>query len=805
MPHKLIVFVVLWATITLNAQSSYTPNQDKISNSLSDYFMMNRENIHIHLNKSTYLTNEQIWFKGYIIEKKIKSPFYDTTNVYVSLMDENGQKIQTHLCYAENSIFEGHFKLDKTFKSGKYFLQVYTNYMNNFSEDESSIYEITVLNTEESSYSIDSAVNYNQIDISFFPESGSFIEGISNTIGIKAFDCNDNGIEIKNGEIFDTKGNLITNFSTNSFGYGKFEIKETELEQYKAVCIIQEKKIEKKLPLPTSIGITFSVDNYIVPNKTTIKVKTNTKSLGNLNQTPYTLVIQQNESASFIDFSMKDVATEQTFIIPNEKIFEGINTIHLVDSNLLKIGERIIYKPYTSASNIALTINEKRNDSIVISGTSRMPLANMSISITPAESVANQFEKSIISALQFDSYLTNTTKNIGYYLNDFSRKKQYELDNYLLTQKSKYEWNDILRTAPKEVFDFDRGVTVKGTINSELKDIENYKINMTALGLGVNEFTTLNSKNEFLFEHVIALDSTKLYFVILNKKGEKSPVKTYSQLLNNNRRFTKPFQYLDKKCPVSEGNIIPTKISFPKIQGAIALDSITIKARKNKLNNENQNRFSRGFKISDKDATTYRDVLQFINRNGFTVSTIGGNVSINGYSFGATSEADYQVGKIRKISLINGREVRGPAVYIDNTYIQDYNLLRDYTLNTIDEIYISKDHSDLATYKSKGIIKIYSKKTAKINSLLKDKSQALFVKNGFQNLSPFENVKYDGVKDTGFITYGTIDWKQNVFTDEQGNFRFSIPNLYQNKVKVTIEGITNEGQLISTVKIVDIP
>jgi hypothetical protein len=92
MPHKFLFFAFLWATITVNAQSGYTPNQEKISNALSDYFLMNRENIHLHLNKSTYLTNEQIWFKGYVIEKKIKSPFYDTTNVYVSLIDEYGQK-----------------------------------------------------------------------------------------------------------------------------------------------------------------------------------------------------------------------------------------------------------------------------------------------------------------------------------------------------------------------------------------------------------------------------------------------------------------------------------------------------------------------------------------------------------------------------------------------------------------------------------------------------------------------------------------------------------------------------------------
>ena len=575
-----------------------------------------------------------------------------------------------------------------------------------------------------------------------------------------------------------------------------------ETRLVKEIFSVQQ-KIEKNLPLPTSIGIAFSVDNYIVPNKTIIKVKTNTKSLSSLNQTPYTLVIQQNESASFLDFSLKDITTEQTFIIPNEKIFDGINTIHLIDSNLMKIGERIIYKPYTKPSNIALTINETRTDSIVISGTSKMPFANMSISITPAESVAHQSNKSIISALQFDSYLTNKSKNIGYYLNDFSRKKQYELDNYLLTQKSKYEWNAILKTAPKEVFDFDRGVTVKGTINSELKDVENYKINMTALGLGVNEFTTLNAKNEFLFEHVIAIDSTKLYFVILNKKGEKSPVKTYSQLLNNNRKFTKPFPTYSKKCPVSNIEKTPEKVQFPKVQGAIILDSITVRANKNRLVNEdkNGNRMATGYKISDKDATSYRDILQYLVYKGFKVSTYQGNVTINGYN----PSGMMNTGALQQVRSIGNRSSRGPAVFIDGIYVMDYSQLRDYGLETIDEIYINRNNNVASMSGTSGTINIYSKKTSQISNIIKDKSQALYVKNGFQNLTSFENVKYDSVKDAGFISYGTIDWKQNIFTDEQGNFRFSIPNLYQSKVKITMEGITNEGQLISTVKIVDIP
>ena len=65
--------------------------------------------------------------------------------------------------------------------------------------------------------------------------------------------------------------------------------------------------------------------------------------------------------------------------------------------------------------------------------------------------------------------------------------------------------------------------------------------------------------------------------------------------------------------------------------------------------------------------------------------------------------------------------------------------------------------------------------------------------------------KYDNVKDIGFKSYGTIDWKQNIITDENGNFIFSIPNLYQSNVKIIIEGINNEGQLISTTNLVEIP
>jgi len=47
------------------------------------------------------------WFKGYIIEKKSKVPYNETTNVYINLIDEYGQKVSSQLYFADNSMFQG--------------------------------------------------------------------------------------------------------------------------------------------------------------------------------------------------------------------------------------------------------------------------------------------------------------------------------------------------------------------------------------------------------------------------------------------------------------------------------------------------------------------------------------------------------------------------------------------------------------------------------------------------------------------------------------------------------------------------
>ncbi len=61
------------------------------------------------------------------------------------------------------------------------------------------------------------------------------------------------------------------------------------------------------------------------------------------------------------------------------------------------------------------------------------------------------------------------------------------------------------------------------------------------------------------------------------------------------------------------------------------------------------------------------------------------------------------------------------------------------------------------------------------------------------------------MQEVGFKKYGTIHWIPNVNTDSDGKFTFSIPNLYQQKVTIILEGISSTGEIISETSVIDIP
>lgn len=804
------------------SQTTLSEKQQKIATNLQNYFAMDRENIHLHFNKNIYLNNERIWFKGYVLEKKNR-PTQNTTNVYLNLWGKNGQKIASQLYFAENGLFDGYLNIPETIESGTYYIQAFTYFMNNFDEDESSIYPIRLVNAEDKNFGYQRKINYDELDVQFYPESGIFLENVSNTIGLHIADCSGLGIPIESIEVVDSQGKTIADTSTDQFGYGRFDIYNASRQNYSIRFKANGKPQQRMLPLPVPTGIAFSVNNYIYADKAAVKVKTNAATMQGITNNAFTLLIQQNDAVSFADIHFPSGSFEQNIIIPRSEISTGLNTIYLIDSNSKLMAERVIYDPVINAKKSVIAITQKRMDSIKIHGTSAIKYGTLSISVLPAAAVSQHPVKPIQESLVFDNYLLEPIEHLGYYLEDFNRKKHYELDNVLLTEKTKYNWDKMMLAAPEKKYESDFGLAVKGTLNANNIKGSIFKINMKSSALGFDEFKSLDAKNEFVFKNLLAIDSAKIYFLPKDKAGKILPHQFSFQIIDNNRRFNKTFTPLTKTC--SAKPIYENTLPFPKIENAVLLDSINVVSKSSKLKYRNRigNMTARSFKITDMDAN--KTLLSFIAANGFTVSKADGMISISSNIPGHNEIMRASTMSARSETLrvsLNGpsQKVRtttrsgvgavsskadspGPVVFIDDVMIPNYDILDDFNMSRIDEIYLNKHSNDISVFGSNGYIKIYTKRGGQSLSSPKG-SPSVTIKNGFQKFIPFQNPKYDNVHSEGFQKLGTVFWNPIVETDENGAFNFAIPNLYQHSVNIIIEGIDADGIMISESLVLEI-
>ncbi|RKM90926.1 hypothetical protein, partial [Aquimarina sp. AD10] len=52
---------------------------------VSSYFKLPRETVYLHLNKSTYVVQDEIWFKGYVHDRKNGLPSLASTNFNIEV------------------------------------------------------------------------------------------------------------------------------------------------------------------------------------------------------------------------------------------------------------------------------------------------------------------------------------------------------------------------------------------------------------------------------------------------------------------------------------------------------------------------------------------------------------------------------------------------------------------------------------------------------------------------------------------------------------------------------------------------
>jgi hypothetical protein len=121
------------------------------------------------------------------------------------------------LLFANNGTFTGKFELTEKLHSGYYYIQVYTNWMNNFIENESTIQKINIINPTEGALIENSSPDLETLELKLNPEGGNFIKGITNIVGVKLSDCfgkTSNNAEV---EIQNNNGDILQTIKLNQF------------------------------------------------------------------------------------------------------------------------------------------------------------------------------------------------------------------------------------------------------------------------------------------------------------------------------------------------------------------------------------------------------------------------------------------------------------------------------------------------------------------------------------------------------------------------------------------------------------
>lgn len=760
---------------------------NSLEGSYMTYFELEPESIFTQTNKSKYFENESIWFKSYIYNTKTQLPYLSTTNVYAAIYDSNGAMIEKKLLYAINGMTNGEFKL-LNYSPGNYFLKVYTNYMRNFRENLYSMTEFEILGDESTTQK--KASSENTFDFQLLPEGGHLLNNTNNTIGFKLLDLNGKGVAVTSGKVLDSKNEIITTFKSNVFGMGKFSLNiDNNIDYVVEAELHNGSKIKTTIPKAQSKGINIKINNLNDKNLF-INIQTNKNTLDEIVDKPFTLAIHRDGIMKKLELNFQDKKYDYLINIPKQDLFSGVNIITVFSNENKPLVERVIFNnTQNPIQNIELVNTFQGPDSTKIKLRTNLKDSiqkNISISILPAQTKAYNTSENIVSKFLLSPYIEGPIENPNYYFNTNDRQTNYDLDLLLLTQGwSKYSWNKIFNSPPKELFHFENGMQVRGKVAGENKDTKIIFLHKESNTMLTSE---ISEDGYFGFDNQLLLDESKIYFSLKNKKENLSKANVYINIyptyqkdsINVSRfKSTNPIQVLEKDSFYE--NFI--------LENTTSLDTVMIEVSK-KRDSKNRIIYGRFNTKKIELENVYDDVTlitDIISANGFDIYN---------------SPRGFEIASRRGIGYSFTGRAATPNIYIDDQLMTDAQMiiLMNLMVKDVDELFISRTPSPGTVGLAGGLggnINIYTKKSFSSKYLEKQSSfSSKIIEFGYSLPEKYHSPFYNKSQQQSFAEYGVLHWIPNLSNDNNGTFEFNIPNYTFDNVLLFIEGMGSDGTLI---------
>ncbi|MDP2061028.1 MAG: hypothetical protein Q8J97_14895, partial [Flavobacteriaceae bacterium] len=774
------------------------PRSVGVGQAYTDFYKYPREKIIAQLNKTVFLAGESIWFQAYLIEPKTGKTSNISSNIYAGIFDENGKLIKHKLLFAEDGVAGGSFPIDSTFTGREFTLKMFTRYMLNFDENPGFNQRVFVIHDDL--YPNPKLSNLTPpLKIDYYTEGDSgLVENFINGLVYTLTDKSGERVEISSGELVDASGKSILSLDENKSGIGKSAFFVKPDAQY-SMRLTAYNGTVVEAPLETKKqGVLMTINNTN-DAKLTVGLLNNFSENTSKESLSYDLVIEK-DGYIFTKKVQLEPSKEYVLNLQKDVFTTGVYKTYLLQDDKIILERSFFNQTENFSAKPTVSVISAKKDSLVLQlSTSEKESFVFSASLLP-ENTGSLLYRTSLSNQLFDE---NINKN--------DRAALAELDmNLIAKDKSGDEWKDLLGTTKPLDYDFEKGISFRGKI--KLKNDKPLKDKIIVFNESMSFQQTLEPDKDGSFEsrHNYLENGTILKVALIDdKKKLKKPELDFFEVFPDVVEVLTdyPAQKIDEQAQTILNNYNSEASGFPLIEQGkkvTALKEVEVSAvKKEKVLEHKPIMFSevdtKGYKVTNDEIRQFQYVTDFIRTKGYNVSLSTVVVRDDPSSPPITSKRGGSKGP------------EAPTIYLDEMILTDVTVLFRMNMNIVDEIYI--DYSALSSGiragngGQGGIIYIITKKGS-IGSYSDDYNPEnqveVTVKNGFNPSENYQSPNYTDLDSPIFQKYGTLDWKASLSTDTDGKSTFVLNNKGLKKVKLLIEGLSNQGKVISWVEEIEV-
>jgi hypothetical protein len=762
-----------------------------------------REKVHLHFDKPSYIAGDTIWFKAYVVMAGSNTPTMKSKVLYVDVIDDHQKIIRSLLLKLSSGLANGDIILPDTLLNNGLHIRTYTNWMKNWGAAAYFDKTIPIINGVATSPNMANSglsPDTGKTDIGFFPEGGDLVMGLRSKIGVKATGSNGLGEEAS-GEIVDQFNKTVASFKTANTGIGAFPLTPTADKKYTAIVKLNNGRT-LRLPIPPARlrGYVLTVNNR-VNDSISVNIALSDALLGQ------SVILQaQTDQMVYYSAKMKPNGPLNNLMISRDELPSGIVRLTLLSAINEPLAERLVFN--TTGNDLQLKIVTKNSyapgekATLEVADTEGNPLTgSFSMAITSQEKVpVNEDNQLTIQAnLLLVSDLKGTIEHPNYYFNAKnaadSTERHLQLDNLLLTQGwRRFVWKKSADdSVSKPTFAPEDGLQIGGKLlTSAKKPIAKSKVSIYATidGLPFLADTLTGSDGSFKFNDLDFDDGTK--FVIQAKDVKnKNDVRIVLD--------TAAAEQATRYVPLSDNS--PSKVYLATSQARIKELAAFRLSRKT-------------IQLKQVNITAKKPVKSGMPGGAAFALNVINNDKIKGYidlksviqqanpliRFNGDNEPIYEPMDPNSGGPKTGRIGfhKNFVTMVDGALTADNYLLQAISPEDVESIEIYKDGTSVGVL-NKGVIAINTKK--KDGQFYRGRivpGMLTFLSKGYLKTREFYLPKYVAKSDKPDLR-DVIYWNPNVIIENSNKAEIEFYNSNSlGNYDITVEGITTDGRIART-------